>query len=190
MNIIQEIKLNWDDKKFLLELARETISNHLSGISLRNYEESALSPGVTQKAGTFVSLHKSNELRGCIGRFSSEDALYKLIQQMSLSSAFRDYRFDPVSKGELTDIEIEISVLSPLKRIVSIEEFKPGKHGIYIKKGEKSGTFLPQVGATTKWSKEQLLGYCSRDKAGIGWDGWKDADLFIYTTLVFCEKDI
>ena len=190
MSIIQDITITREEKKFLLELARETILDHLSGISMRNYDENELSSGITQRAGAFVSLHKSDELRGCIGRFSSEEALFKLIQQISLSSAFSDYRFDPVRKDELQDIEIEISLISPLTKIDSIKEFKPGKHGIYIKKGEKSGTFLPQVGSRTKWSAEQLLGSCSRDKAGIGWDGWKDADLFIYTALVFSEKDI
>ena len=185
-----EISINLDDKKLLLGIARETIFNHVSGIASRNYNEIELSPGVIQRAGAFVSLHKSGKLRGCIGKFISDEALYRLVQQMSLSCAFRDHRFDPVGIDELSDIEIEISVLSPFKRIDSIKDFMPGKHGIYIKKGEKSGTFLPQVGSKTKWSKEQLLGYCSRDKAGIGWDGWKDAELFIYTALVFSEKDI
>jgi AMMECR1 domain-containing protein len=76
-----------------------------------------------------------------------------------------------------------------MKKITSVEDFIPGKHGIYIKKGNRSGTFLPQVAGETGWSREELLGHCSRDKAGIGWDGWKEAELFIYEAVVFSEQD-
>ena len=64
-----------------------------------------------------------------------------------------------------------------------------GKHGIYIKKDYRAGTFLPQVATQTGWSKEEFLGHCARDKAHIGWDGWKDADVFIYEALVFGENE-
>jgi AMMECR1 domain-containing protein len=65
-----------------------------------------------------------------------------------------------------------------------------GKHGIYIKKGFASGTFLPQVATETGWTKEEFLGYCSRNKAGIGWEGWKDAEIYIYEALVFGENEL
>ena len=109
---------------------------------------------------------------------------------MALAAAFEDTRFSPVRLNELNEIEIEISVLTPLKRIHSPDEFELGKQGIYMIKGRNSGTFLPQVAAETNWNKEEFLGHCARDKAGIGWDGWKDADLYTYEALVFSEKEI
>jgi AMMECR1 domain-containing protein len=78
-------------------------------------------------------------------------------------------------------------VLTPLKKIQSADEIELGKHGIYMKKGYHSGTFLPQVATDTKWSLEEFLGHCARDKAGIGWDGWKDAELFVYEAIIFSE---
>ena len=75
-----------------------------------------------------------------------------------------------------------------MRRIHSVDEFELGTQGIYMRKGYRSGTFLPQVAAETGWTKEEFLGHCAQDKAGIGWDGWKDADLFVYEALVFGEE--
>jgi AMMECR1 domain-containing protein len=76
-----------------------------------------------------------------------------------------------------------------MKKITSPKEIVLGKHGIYMRKGTASGTFLPQVATGTGWSVEDFLGHCARDKAGIGWDGWKSADLYVYEALVFSEKE-
>lgn len=184
-----EIEISINSRRFLLKLARDTITDYLSDLYMRKYKASKLSVEVTQESGAFVSLYKFDQLRGCIGRFNSERPLFRLIQELAINSAFRDYRFDPVTFDELNDIEIEISILSPLKKISSINEFNPAQHGIYITKGGKSGTFLPQVATKTNWSKEQLLSHCSRDKAGLGWDGWKNAELYIYSTLIISEND-
>jgi uncharacterized protein (TIGR00296 family) len=100
-------------------------------------------------------------------------------------SASHDRRFDPIKPDELDQMEIEISVLSPLKKADSVDEIELGKHGIYIKQGNNSGTFLPQVAAKTGWSIEDFLGHCSRDKAGLGWEGWKTAEVFVYEAIVF-----
>ena len=88
----------------------------------------------------------------------------------------------------LPAISIEISVLSPLRRISSASELELGRHGIYIVKGSRSGTFLPQVAADTGWTREEFLGHCARDKAGLGWDGWRDAELYVYEAEVFGEE--
>jgi uncharacterized protein (TIGR00296 family) len=106
-----------------------------------------------------------------------------------VSSAIRDYRFKPVDTTELKDIEIEISVLTPMQKIDSIDEIEMGRHGIYIRKEFQTGTFLPQVARETNWSKEEFLGRCARDKAHIGWEGWRDAELYVYEALKFCEED-
>jgi hypothetical protein len=77
-----------------------------------------------------------------------------------------------------------------MRRIKSIDEFELGKHGIYIKKGMSGGTFLPQVATETGWTREEFLGHCAQDKAGIGWDGWKDSELYVYEALVFSETEL
>jgi uncharacterized protein (TIGR00296 family) len=108
----------------------------------------------------------------------------RLVQDMAVSAS-NDGRFDRLKPKELENMELEISVLSPLKKIDSVNEIELGKHGVYIKKGINSGTFLPQVATKTEWNLEEFLGHCSRDKAGIGWDGWKTADIFTYEAIVF-----
>jgi AmmeMemoRadiSam system protein A len=139
--------------------------------------------------GAFVTLNKNHRLRGCIGRFDATEPLYQVVQQMAVASATQDSRFTPVTKDEMQEIEVEISVLTPMTPIQSIDEIVLGKHGICIKKGNRTGTFLPQVATETGWTLEEFLGHCSRDKAGLGWDGWKEAEIFIYEALVFSVSD-
>jgi hypothetical protein len=147
-----------------------------------------LSESLRRYAGAFVTLHKNGELRGCIGRFDATEPLYAVVQKMAVAAATEDYRFSPVTQKEINDIDIEISVLSPMRRVNSPDEIEMGKHGIYIRKGNRSGTFLPQVATETGWTKEEFLGHCAQDKALIGWDGWKDAEIYIYEAYVFSEK--
>jgi len=104
------------------------------------------------------------------------------------ASAVNDRRFSPVEESELDRLTIEISVLTPLKKIKSPDEIVLGKHGIFIKKGWSSGTFLPQVAMKYGFTLEEFLGRCSRDKAGIGWDGWKTAELYTYEAIVFSNS--
>lgn len=177
------------DKKDLLRIARNTIEEYINNNNIPGIVTEGFSETLLTKCGAFVTLHKHGALRGCIGRFKPDDPLYKVIQNMAVSSSTRDKRFPKVTSKEIKDLEIEISVLTPMKKIESIDEIQLGKHGIYIKKGHMSGTFLPQVATDTKWTKEEFLGHCSRDKAGLGWEGWKNADVFIYKAIVFSEKD-
>jgi AmmeMemoRadiSam system protein A len=185
-----EFSLSGDDKKVLLKIARESIGYWLQYRGAMPIDSATFSVSVKTSCGAFVTLHKKDRLRGCIGRFTANEPLYKIVQEMAISAAFNDYRFEPVEQHEMNEIEIEISVLTPLKRIHSIDEFELGKHGIYIKNGFNSGTFLPQVAHDTGWSKDEFLGHCARDKAGIGWYGWKDAELYTYEALVFAESQL
>ena len=185
-----DFSLTPSDKKELLQLARETINSELNKREPPQIANDKISEAIKSPCGAFVTLSKNDKLRGCIGRFISNEPLYKVVQEMALASAFQDTRFSPVMMNELKDIEVEISVLTPLKRISSPDEFELGKQGIYMIKGRSSGTFLPQVAEDTGWSKEEFLGHCAQDKAGIGWNGWKDADLYTYEALVFSEKEI
>jgi AmmeMemoRadiSam system protein B/AmmeMemoRadiSam system protein A len=183
-------QLNDNDKKELLSIARKAVEQYVKKESRPFIETSRLSGVVKRPCGAFVTLTKHGELRGCIGRFDPDQPLYNVVQDMAIAAATEDYRFKRVEPEELQDISIEISVLSPMKKIKSIDEIEMGRHGIYIKKGLRSGTFLPQVAKDTHWTKEEFLGHCAKDKAGMDWDGWKDAEIFTYEALVFSEKDL
>jgi len=177
------------DKRNLLEIARQTIVSYINNNETPKINVSDMSKIISEECGAFVTLHKDNKLRGCIGRFIATEPLYKVVQDMAIASSTQDYRFPRVTPDEIENLEIEISVLTPLKKIKSIDEIEMGKHGIYIKKGSASGTFLPQVAGESGWTKEEFLGHCARDKARIGWDGWKNADIFTYEAIVFSEKN-
>jgi len=177
------------DKINLLKLARTTITNYIQKGQSPDGVEIPLSDNLKVKAGAFVTLKENGTLRGCIGNFQPDIPLYKVVQRMAIAASSQDYRFSKVTAGEINQLEIEISVLTLLHRIQSIDELVLGKHGIYIKKGGHSGTFLPQVATETGWNKEQFLGHCAQDKAGIGWNGWKDAELYVYEALVFSEDE-
>jgi AmmeMemoRadiSam system protein B/AmmeMemoRadiSam system protein A len=182
--------LSDEEKAQLLEIARGAIEYRLQNKGFSVVDTSAYSKQLKAPLGAFVTLHKNGRLRGCIGQFLTTRPLYDLVQKMAVAAAFQDFRFDPVGKDEMNVIDVEISVLTPLKRIASIDEFELGKQGIYMIKGNRSGTFLPQVAMNTGWNKNEFLGHCAHDKAGIGWDGWKDAELYTYEALVFGEKDL
>lgn len=173
-----------EEKNELLNKARKAISIFVNTGKKGKILPPKSSGIVNEVIGAFVSIYIGGKLRGCIGGFAREKTLNELVQEMAVSAS-HDRRFDPLQPEELDNMELEISVLSPLKKIDSIHEIELGKHGVYIKKGISTGTFLPQVAVKTGWNLEEFLGHCSRDKAGIGWDGWKDADIFIYEAIVF-----
>jgi len=180
-----DFQLTRADKETLLSIARKTLKEHCRHNTTYIAETEQLSFTLNTKCGAFVSLHKNGKLRGCIGRLTGNQPLYKMVQEMTISDASHDRRFLPVDAEELHEIDIEISVLSPLKKINDIAEIELGKHGIFIEEGYHTGVFLPQVATETGWSKEEFLGHCAQDKAGLNWDGWKTANLFIFTATVF-----
>jgi AmmeMemoRadiSam system protein B/AmmeMemoRadiSam system protein A len=180
--------LGLSDREALLDLSRKTLDSFIERGELPDISVKNLPPALKQPAGAFVSLYAGDRLRGCIGNFGATEPLFYVVQEMTIAAATSDPRFAPVESPELKYIEIEISVLTPLQKINSIEEFELGKHGIYMTKDGKSGTYLPQVASETGWTTEEFLGHCSREKAGLGWEGWKSADLFIYEAIVFREE--
>lgn len=181
-----DVKLSSEQQKVLLNIGRNAITSKLKHEDY-SLNENEIDNELHNCYGVFVSLHKKGKLRGCIGRFESNEPLYNLVGIMAKAAAFNDTRFDPVGIEELNELEIEISVLSPLKEIKDKNEIKLGKHGIFIKQGIQRGTLLPQVATNNNWTVDEFLGYCSKNKAGIGWDGWKTAQLFIYSATVFSE---
>jgi uncharacterized protein, PH0010 family len=185
---VGDFSLTEAERCALLRIARKSITNRLERSNAPGYEGMELDGALKEKCGAFVTLDEHGELRGCIGHFGSDVPLYRVVDSMAKEAAFEDPRFMPLRQDELKDIEIEISVLTPMKRIKSADEFTLGKQGIYMEKNGRGGTFLPQVAEETGWTKEEFLGHCAADKAGIGWDGWKTAYLYTYEALVFKER--
>ncbi|PWE01478.1 AmmeMemoRadiSam system protein B [Marinilabilia rubra] len=179
--------LNENEKQWILNRSRQSLRSVVMGETPDPPEEDDLTDNLQYKTGAFVSLYKGSSLRGCIGNFGSDVPLWKMVDQMTASAAVNDSRFLPVKSNEVNDIRIEISVLTPLRKIDDISEIIPGKHGIYLESEGRTGTFLPQVAGKTGWNREELLGHCAKDKAGIGWDGYKDANIYVYEALVFGE---
>ena len=178
-----DFSLSEDEKRMLKEIALTSIKDSLDGKPISHHLP--LTSHLLEKCGAFVSLHKHGRLRGCIGHFGEDVPLHEIVAEMARAAAFEDPRFMPVTADELSDIDIEISVLTPMRRIQSLDEFELHRHGIYIRKGYRSGTYLPQVADEVNWTKEEFVSHCAQDKAGIGWDGWKDAELYVYEAIVF-----
>jgi len=182
--------LSLEDKSTLLVIARDTLIEEIGKVPGKAIDKYVIPNKLQQPAGAFVSLHNKSDgkLRGCMGRFKAVTPLCKLIKEMVLSAATRDFRFSPLSKDELEDTDIEISVLSPMKKIEAIDEIELGKHGIYISKDHNSGTFLPQVALATGWNIEEFLGHCAKDKAGIGWEAGKKQQSIPMKRMFFLKR--
>ena len=181
----KEFSLTDEDKSLLKKIAYNSIKDSLDGKPIAKPTLNSQFLILNSKCGAFVSLHKQGRLRGCIGHFGEDVPLYEIVAEMARAAAFEDPRFLPVTRDELDDLDIEISVLTPMRRIQSLDEFELHRHGIYIKKGYRSGTFLPQVADEVNWTTEEFVGHCSQDKAGLDWDGWRDAELYVYEAIVF-----
>ena len=179
--------MNEAQKQILLKTARDTVEAVIINEPIPKPESD--DPELNANCGCFVTLKNRDRLRGCIGQFTSEIPLLELVVEMARASATGDPRFfaDPITADELEQLDIEISVLSPLKRTEESLSLRLGVDGIYIKKGATSGCFLPQVATETGWSKEEFLSYCCAHKAGLAPDAWKDADteVYLFTADVF-----
>lgn len=184
-----DFTISKEDRLSLLKLARDNIRSRLLEGSFVKLEEKNYSQSLKSQLGAFVTLRTGGKLRGCIGRINASEPLYETIKQMSAAAAFNDSRFDPLTRDELEEVTIEISVLSKMRKIDSIEDIEPGKHGVYLRRGHTSATFLPQVATEQKWNREELLGNLAKNKAGLGWLGWKDADIYIYEAVIFEEEN-
>ena len=182
-----ETRYSVQERKLLLKIARESLIHYLNTGKLLAYDENVLPNSLLAKKGAFVSVYKGRALRGCVGNMSKGTPLYKGIQEKVISAAMHDSRFPPLKFTELPQIRIEISIVGSMARMKNENDIELGKHGILIKKGQSRGTFLPQVAVNTGWTIPEFLGYCSKDKACIGWDGWKNAEVYLYTAEVFAE---
>jgi hypothetical protein len=184
-NDAKQFTLSEQEKKALKEIAFKSISDAFDVSSSTFTNPSHEYPTLNKKCGAFVTLTKQGALRGCMGHFGEDEPLYEVVFDMARMAAFEDPRFPQLRRHELDEIDIQISVLTPMRRIHSLDEFQLHRHGIFIKRGWRSGTFLPQVADEVNWTKEEFVGHCSRDKAGLGWDGWRNAELYVYEAIVF-----
>jgi len=178
-----------EDKKTLLKIARKTLEEYLKTGKVPDFE--IKSENLKRIQGAFVTLHKKGRLRGCIGNIIGRKPLWETVRDMAIESAVGDPRFPNVKYEELKDIDIEISVLSPLKRVSSPDEIVLGKHGVLVRKGFNQGVYLPQVATETGWSKEEFLSSLCYHKAGLDPLAWKDKDteLYVFEAIVFDEKE-
>ncbi len=172
-----DLGLTEEEKQLLHHIAKTVIERRLKGEQIPKFDVS--SKTLKEQRGAFVTLNKHGSLRGCIGYIEGYKPLYEAVAEMAEAAAFRDSRFMPLAQDELKDIEIEISVLTPLEKITDINQIEVGKHGIYIKKGFYAGLLLPQVATEYRWDRKTFLEQTCR-KAGLPSDAWKEEDTVIY----------
>jgi AmmeMemoRadiSam system protein A len=180
--------LNDIQKKRLLQIARESITGYLKDGNRRSFKEDDIV--LNKEMGAFVTLHENGELRGCIGNMIGHGPLFKTVAGMAIESATGDPRFHALAQPELDKVQIEISVLSPLKRVQSYEDVKIPGDGVLVRNGFSSGVYLPQVATETGWNREQFLTSLCGQKAGIKPDAWKDpeTEIYVFSAEVFGEE--
>jgi len=174
------------DRKSILDLARRAVIAAASEESIPEVPDEAV---FRRSGGAFVTIKKYGNLRGCIGHFTGIGSLGETIIEMAVSAAVRDPRFSPVKPGEVDDLEIDISLLSPMVPS-DPEDVIQGVHGVYIRSGFRSGTLLPQVATEAGWDRETFLSHTCL-KAGLPPGCWKEkeVELFTYTAEVFSERE-
>jgi hypothetical protein len=175
------------DKKVLLRLARETITRYLRTDTVPLPRGG--SARLLRESGAFVTLKSHGQLRGCIGRVQPGGPLIQLVGTLALDSAFRDGRFKPVAAAELNDLEVEVSVLTPLVNASGPDAVQPGRDGVVLIVGDRSAVFLPQVATEQGWNRTALLDNLAQ-KAGLPAGAWRDkrAKLLTFRADVFDES--
>ncbi len=183
-------RMNDNQKKMLLKVAKETVAAAVSGKPV--HEPVTDDPELLVEQGCFVTLKNGDKLRGCIGQFTADKPLIEMISQMAVSSCLHDPRFggDRITPRELPELDVEISVLSPMVKTDDPLSLRLGVDGIYITDGRSSGCFLPQVATETGWTAEEFLSYCCGHKAGLAADAWSDpeVEVYLFTADVFGAK--
>ena len=159
------------DQEVLFRVARQSIQAYLKG------EKAALpqapSKVLSQPSGVFVTLHWQGRLRGCIGYLEAMKPLLTAVQEMAVAAAFNDPRFPPLRQEELADLDVEISILTPMRQIKNTEEIQVGRDGIYLQRGPYRGLLLPQVATEYGWDRVTFLKQTCV-KAGLPPDAWED----------------
>ena len=175
-------------QKLILDIARTSIKAKMDRSISVSFDID--DPVLLSYCGVFISLYKRGQLRGCIGTITSDQPLYKLVTEMAVAAATRDPRFPPVRADEIGDLEIELSVLTPLEPVVDITEIEIGRHGLYITQGQQSGLLLPQVAVTHHLDRLSFLAQTCL-KADLPTDAWQSEQTQIYrfSAEVFGEQE-
>ena len=182
-----DLGLNEQEKKTLHDIAKAVVESKTRGKSIPEFKLD--SPALKENRGAFVTIKSKGQLRGCIGYIEAFKPLYETITEMAIAAATQDPRFPPLSQEEIKDIDIEISVLTPLAKINNPEEIEVGKHGIVVSKGFYSGLLLPQVATEYGWDRVTFLEHTCQ-KAGLSQNAWKgDVEIYIFSADVFGEKE-
>jgi AmmeMemoRadiSam system protein A len=170
----------------ILNLARKALENYLRSGEIPDSVTSH--PALQARSGAFVTLSRGGQLRGCIGHVVTSEALYRTVQRCAISAAVEDYRFPPVTSDELGAVEIEVSVLTPMRRISDVSVIEVGTHGLYIVRGMHRGLLLPQVATEHGWNRETFLLQACR-KAGLPDDAWRQrsTEIHVFEAQVFGE---
>lgn len=182
-----EFKLNRKEQRALMDIAKKSVET-----AVREGKLYECSPGgleaLTQERGAFVTLKKHGELRGCIGHLTPDKPLCLMVRDAAAMAALRDPRFPPVAVSELGDLEYEVSVISPFRRVTDWKQIRVGRHGLLVKKGEYEGILLPQVATEERWDRTTFLNEACL-KAGLPLHAWQDedTDVFLFTAFVFGE---
>jgi AmmeMemoRadiSam system protein A len=180
-------ELQNSEKKLLLAFARETIRRYLTTGTTPLAR--AFTPRLRAPQGAFVTLTKHGDLRGCIGRIPPDLELAKTVGAMALEAAFNDPRFSPLTLKELSDVEIEISVLTPMKPVEKADQIRVGKDGVVLEKSGRSAVFLPQVATEQHWGRDEMLDHLCM-KAGLPAGCWgKGAKFSVFQADLFSESE-
>lgn len=176
-------RLAQKERDFLLSLAKKTIVEYVTNNKtpeISATDAGTLSPRLSANGATFVTINRNGHLRGCIGNMQPVMPLYQSVISNAVSASSRDYRFPPMNKEELHDMEVEISVLSPFEVLKNIKDIEIGKHGLYLVTERASSVFLPQVPVEQRWDLNTYLEELSL-KAGLARNAWKTAKLYTFT---------
>ncbi|MBN2361054.1 MAG: AmmeMemoRadiSam system protein A [Deltaproteobacteria bacterium] len=178
--------LSSDDRRALLAVARHTVCAAVGAPQTGSDPQPAAD---LPSNGAFVTLHRRGQLRGCIGTFTSGPSVVATIREMAAASALRDPRFYPVGPDELDEIDIEISLLTPLEEIADPQQIEVGRHGICVERGFNRGVLLPQVATENGWDRDTFLSQTCL-KAGLPPATWRSGGLKIevFEAAVFGEK--
>jgi AmmeMemoRadiSam system protein A len=180
-------QLNEPDQQLLLQVVRQAVGAHFAGSSPIKPQINA--GFLTEHHGAFVSIHKGQELRGCIGNITPAGPLYITAAECAIAAAVSDPRFTPMTGDELREVSFEISVLSPMELVQNPNEIQVGVHGLLISKHNTHGLLLPQVAHSYGWDRDRFLTETCR-KAGLNPGDWKEgAAIHRFSAFVFGENN-
>ncbi|MEE9443462.1 MAG: AmmeMemoRadiSam system protein B [candidate division Zixibacteria bacterium] len=178
-------ELSEADKKKLLKIARQSIETYLETETIPKFD---VPESLKRLGAAFVTLEKDHRLRGCIGQTIAITPLYETVSHCAIQAAVSDPRFPPVKRVEMNQIHLEISVLTPLQKVESLDEIEVGRDGLMISMGRNRGLLLPQVATDYGWDRETFLRQTCK-KAGLAPDAYKSAqaEIFKFQAIIFEE---